>query len=141
MGPSDRVVRSEKPYWLFFSGLVGEVVLDDPDVPPAAPLVPLAAPEVEPSLPAASLAPLDELELGALGEDELPDAELELGLDGVAPEDEDELGELGVVALPVADPEAAPGRLLMSLELEPEEDEEPGVAELPLLASPGRSQP
>lgn len=108
-------------------------------MPPAEPLVLPAAPEVEPSLPAASLAPLEELELGVLGEDELPEAELELGLDGVVLEDEDELGELGVVALP----EAEPGRLLMSLELEPEEDDdEPGVApELPFVASPGRSQP
>lgn len=118
---------------------LGEVVLDEPDVPPAEPLVLPAAPEVEPSLPGASLDPLEELALGALGEDELPVADLELGLDGVVLEDEDELGELGVVALP----EAAPERLFMSLELEPEDDDEdPGVApELPLVASPGRSQP
>jgi hypothetical protein len=106
-------------------------VLDEPDVPPAAPLVLLPAPAVDPSLPTGSLAPLEELELGEdEGEDELPEVELELGV-------------LGVVALPEAAPEADPGRLFMSLELDPDEDDDPGVAPevAPRLASPGLSQP
>ena len=122
--------------------LLGEVVLDEPDVPPAEPAVPLPLPEADPSLPAVSLPLEEELELG---EDEVPDPELELGLDGVALEDEDEeLGELGVVALPDIEPDPdAPGeRLVASLD-EPDEDDPEVAPELaPRLASPaGRSQP
>ena len=127
------------PY-CFFCVLSGEA-LDEPDVPPAAPLAELPDPEVEPAWPGWSLE-LDELELGEDedGLDELPAAELEPdGLDGVALplEDEDELGELGVVALPDIEPELEPERFVASLD-EPDEEDAP-VA--PRLASPPPSQP
>ncbi len=122
--------QCEKPYWLFFSVLLGEV-LDEPEVlPPAEPLV---APLVDPlgEEPEALL-------LGELLDGGVPDGEL---LEDEPPEAEPALdGLLGVVALPLLEllepplmpDELEPGRLVASPEDEP--DVAPPV-------SAGRSQP
>ncbi|HWA38137.1 MAG TPA: hypothetical protein VG873_09760 [Burkholderiales bacterium] len=122
-------MRSEGPYWLFFSGPDFELSLA------SAPLL-LGVDELPEADEELGVLGVDELpeadeELGALGVDELP-AELELGLDGDV-DDEDELGELGVVALPDIELEDDPLRLAGSAE-----DEEPAEDD---GESPARSHP